>query len=269
MSTAVITEVAVPRAARREAHAPIPMRRIVGVELRKMFDTRAGFWMLASIGILSLLATGAVVAFAPDDQLVYGNFAAAIGAPMSVVLPMIAILSVTGEWSQRSGLTTFTLVPSRGRVVAAKWMCTVAVGVVSMGVAGAVGALGNVVGTAIAGVETRWDVSPSEFTMIVIANVLGMMMGFMLGVLLRSSATAVVAYFVVALVWPNVSYALAGAQQWWRDAMPWVDFSASQNRLFDGVPTGEQWAQLGTASLLWIVLPLAFGLWTLMRSEVK
>ena len=39
---------------------------------------------------------------------------------MTVILPIIAILSVTGEWSQRSGLTTFTLVPHRGRVIPAK-----------------------------------------------------------------------------------------------------------------------------------------------------
>ena len=39
---------------------------------------------------------------------------------MTIILPMIAILSVTSEWSQRSGLTTFTLVPHRGRVILAK-----------------------------------------------------------------------------------------------------------------------------------------------------
>ena len=30
---------------------------------------------------------------------------------MTVILPMIALLSITSEWSQRSGLTTFTYVP--------------------------------------------------------------------------------------------------------------------------------------------------------------
>ena len=64
---------------------------------------------------------------------------------------MIALLSVTSEWSQRSGLTTFTLVPHRGRVIAAKASRAVAVGVASMVFAFAVGALGNVVGSAIAG----------------------------------------------------------------------------------------------------------------------
>ena len=67
----------------------------------------------------------AVILWAPDSELTYDTFAAAIGFPMSVILPMVAILSVTSEWTQRSGLTTFTLVPHRGRVIAAKAVATV------------------------------------------------------------------------------------------------------------------------------------------------
>ena len=112
-----------------------------------MFDTRSGFWLMASIVITSVLATAAIIVFAPDDQLTYDNFAAAIGAPMTVILPMIGILAVTSEWSQRSGLTTFTLVPHRGRVLWAKFLAAVAVGVVAMFVALVVGALGTLVGS--------------------------------------------------------------------------------------------------------------------------
>ena len=72
----------------------------------------------ASVGIVGLLATVAVLVWAPteDFQLRQFDLLRAIGFPMTVLLPMIAILLVTGEWSQRSGLTTFTLVPNRGRV---------------------------------------------------------------------------------------------------------------------------------------------------------
>ena len=37
------------------------------MELRKSFDTRSGFWLLASIAITAALATGAVVLWAPDS----------------------------------------------------------------------------------------------------------------------------------------------------------------------------------------------------------
>ena len=101
----------------------------------------------------------AVILFAPDDELTYYTFAAAIGFPMTVILPMIAILAVTGEWSQRTGLTTFTLVPHRGRVIRAKAIAAVAVGVAAILLAFAIGALGNVLGTAITGTDLVWDVS--------------------------------------------------------------------------------------------------------------
>src|SRR3546814_12353952 len=93
------------------------MSRIMWVELTKMFDTRSGFWLLASIGIVSLLATGAVILFAPDDELTYETFATAIGFPIAVILPIIALLSIPSEWSQRTGLTTFPLLPTRPRVI--------------------------------------------------------------------------------------------------------------------------------------------------------
>ena len=104
---------------RRTEIAPIPLSRVVRVELRKMFDTRSGFWLIASIGITGLIATIATIAFAPDADLTYYNFAKAIGYPITIILPMVALLSITSEWSQRSGLTTFTYVPSRGRVISA------------------------------------------------------------------------------------------------------------------------------------------------------
>ena len=174
-----------------------------------MFDTRSGFWMLMSIAITALLATGAVILWAPDSEITYDNFAAAIGFPMSVILPMLAILSVSSEWTQRSGLSTFTLIPHRGRVISAKAVATVIVGVGSMIVAMAIGALGNIVGSAITGVSTTWDVSFQTLCLIVLGNVLGMMLGFTLGVVIRNSAGAIVGYFVTMLVLPGLSELLA------------------------------------------------------------
>ncbi len=143
--------------ASRDVH-PIPANRLVDVELRKMFDTRSGFWLLVSIVVLAVAATVAVVVFAPESSLSYGTFTAAVGFPMTLILPMIAILAVTSEWSQRSGLTTFTLVPSRGRVIGAKAIATLIVGVASMLVAFTIGAVGHVFGAALLGVDPVWNI---------------------------------------------------------------------------------------------------------------
>ena len=59
-------------------------------------------------------------------------------------------------------------------------------------------------------------------------------MGFTLGVLFRNSAAAIVGYFVYAMVLPTLSALLAGAQDWYADAQPWVDFQWNQTGLFDG-----------------------------------
>jgi ABC-2 type transport system permease protein len=253
----------------RAGYAPIPFRTVLGVELRKMFDTRSGFWLMIGIVAAGLLATTAVVLFASDDGLTYDNFAGAIGVPMTILLPVVAILSVTGEWSQRAGLTTFTLVPHRGRVIRAKLAATLLIGVVSMALALSIGALGNIVGSTISGVDTTWDMSASAIAYIVGADMIGMLVGFMLGVLTRNSAGAIVGYFSYWFVVPTLSMVLAANQAWFEKAQPWVDFSFNQNRMYDGGFTGLDWTQFALTGSVWLALPLAFGFWRVLRAEVK
>jgi ABC-2 type transport system permease protein len=250
----------------------IPLTRVVKVELRKMFDTRSGFWLMMSIGIVALLATIAVIlvqGLAEDPGVTYNSFAAAIGFPMAIILPIIAILSVTGEWSQRTGLITFTLLPKRSQVIWAKALAAIAVGVVSMVLAMAIGAIGNVVGSAITGSDYVWDVGVEDFLLIVLGNVLGLLIGFMLGVLIRSSAAAIVAYFVYSFVLPTLLAVLAELVGWFKDLQPWVDFNYSTGQLFDPPVSAEEWAQIGTSSIVWFIIPMVFGVWAVLRSEVK
>ncbi|GAB4013339.1 ABC-2 transporter permease [Nocardioides ultimimeridianus] len=272
MSATTITPETASRAVvpqERAVPAPIPFNRLLEVEWRKMFDTRSGFWLLAGVGILSLIATGATMLFGDRATLSYGDFAQAVGIPTTVILPVLGALSVSSEWGQRTALTTFTLVPSRARIVAAKLLVVVAVGVVSVIVALAAGALGNLVNAGIAGVTPTWDIQTGVLAQIVLADQIGMLMGFMLGVLFRNSPGAVVGYFVYALVLPGVSEALASAQPWWRDHSPWFDLRSASIPLYDAGVTGQQWAQLGVSAVIWLVIPLALGLRMLLRSEVK
>ncbi len=68
---------------------------------------------------------------------------------------------------------------------------------------------------------------------------------------------------------PTLTTVLAASQQWFADLQPWVDFNYAQGALFQGTLTDEQWAQLGVTSMVWLVAPLAIGVWTLLRSEIK
>jgi ABC-2 type transport system permease protein len=270
MTATIISPDTIEVAPARRIVRPIPTTRLVTIELRKMFNTRSGLWLLVSIGVLSVVATGAVLIFAPDSEIAYENFAAAIGFPMSVILPMIAILGVTSEWSQRSGLTTFTLVPSRGRIIWAKAFATFVVGVVSMAVAFAVGAVGNLLGSTVMGLDAVWDVSLAAAAQIVLGNLVGMAIGFTLGVVLRNSAAAIVGYFVVSLVLPGILALLAQVRSWFADLQPWIDWNFTQVALFENdTDTVREWAMLASTTGIWIALPLVIGLLFLRRSEVK
>ncbi len=255
----------------RTVHRAIPLRRIVTIELRKMFDTRAGFWMVASIVMTAMLATCGVVLFASNSQLTYANFTKAIGFPMAAILPVIAILSVTSEWSQRSGLTTFTLVPQRHLVIVAKAIASIAVAVISMLMAFGIGALGNVTGAVLADQPLVWDVGIVEALLFVAGNIVGVLTGFMLGVLIRNSVGAVVGYFVYTFLLPSVFALWASSQSAFGQLRGWIDVGYAQVPLLElnGAPTPHQWAQIGVTGAVWLLVPLLIGLAVVMKSEVK
>jgi ABC-2 type transport system permease protein len=247
----------------------IPLTRIVAVELRKSFDTRSGLWLLASIGLAALVTTGAVIAWAPTEEFRYSQFTLAIGMPMSIILAIITVLSVTSEWSQRSGLTTFTLVPHRGRVMVAKALSACLVAVAATVVAFAVGALGNLAGAAMAGITPVWDQDLADVGYFALGITSLMLVGFTLGALIRNSAGAVVAYMIYAFVTPGLLAFMAFNQEWFRDLRPWVDPKYNQDALLKGGLSAEQWSQLAVTTSVWLVLPLVIALFTLRRSEVK
>jgi hypothetical protein len=155
-------------------------------------------------------------------------------------------------------------------VIGAKAIATLLVGLGAVSVAFAVGALGNVAGSALAGVDTAWDISLSMALQMVLYNLVGMAFGFALGVVLRNSAAAIVGYFVASLVMPGILALLAQVRSWFEDLQPWIDWHYTQVALLDGATnTVKEWAMLGSTTMIWIVLPLVVGLLSLRRSEVK
>jgi hypothetical protein len=239
------------------------------VELRKSFDTRAGLGLLLGTALAAVVANLLLIAFAPADQLTYQQFALAACYPMSVVLPLVAVLSVTAEWTQRSGLSTFTLVPHRGRVIVAKGIAMTVVAFGATIFALPVAAVGNLVGSAVRGIDPVWQLSLPDAAYLAVANIFPIAVGFMFGVVVRASAGAIVGYFVFAFVAPTMLTFLAMSQGWFRRAQPWTDPNYSQHALFHGGFGAQQWAQLGVTSAVWLVAPLLAGAVALLRSEVK
>jgi ABC-2 type transport system permease protein len=100
------------------------LARLTAVELRKMTDTRAGFWLQLAVGLLTVAVVAADCLWGRAQDHTLREMLAVAVAPASVLLPVVGILLVTSEWSQRTGMVTFALVPRRGRVMAAKLSCS-------------------------------------------------------------------------------------------------------------------------------------------------
>jgi ABC-2 type transport system permease protein len=241
----------------------VPFGRLIGVELRKMADTRAGMWLLLTIVILTA-AFVAIFFFAadPSDRTLV-SFLGVTATPQGFLLPVLGILLVTGEWGQRTTLTTFTLEPSRGRVVAAKVVAAAVFGLVAIAVAMALAAAAAAVGGAtdpFAGIGAE-DVG--RFTLL---QTLGILQGLAFGLLLLNSAAAIVVYFVIPIAF-NV---LVNVVSWLADAAPWVDLATAQVPLFGSDPlTGEEWAHLASTTAIWIVVPFVLGMLRVLRTELK
>jgi ABC-2 type transport system permease protein len=115
-----------------------------------------------------------------------------------------------------------------------------------------------------------WDISLSMAPQMVLGDLVGMAIGFTLGVVLRNSAAAIVGYFVVSFVMPGILVLLAQVRSWFEDLQPWIDWNTTQVVLFDGATnTAKEWAMLGSTTMIWILIPLVVGLLSLRHSEVK
>ena len=244
----------------------VPFSRLVSVEVRKALDTRAGRWFSGSIVLLSLAIVVIYAFAAPEDSRDFSDVISVSGAVLGYFLPILLILMVTSEWSQRTGLTTFTLEPHRGRVVAAKLCGGLILGAGLIVIAMVVAAVGTVIGGG--GWSITADVLVKGF---LVANLIGILTGFAIGMLLMNSPAAIVTYFIYSLVLPIAVGILGSFQQWFADLAPWIEFNTAQGLMFqdDGAPGGKLLAQLLVSGTIWLVVPFLLGLLRLLRAEPK
>jgi ABC-2 type transport system permease protein len=251
---------------------PIGFERLVGVELRKLTDTRAGRWLLiaiVAITALTLVIQMAVVVNNDNVHVQFRDFLLAMNTPMGILLPVLGVMSVTSEWSQRTAMVTFTLEPSRMRVVAAKLVALLALSVAAWIFGLVLATVANVLYGGLSGNVLVWgSVGKLAFDYLV-SWVLGMATGFALGALFLNSAAGIVVYFVYSFVLP-IPFAIGAQLMGWFDSLrPWIDFNFAQSPLLDGTIGGRDWAHLATSGIIWLVIPLVIGLWRISRAEVK
>lgn len=253
------------------ATTQVPMSRLARVEFRKSLDTRAGRWFTGSIIVLCLAVVTIYAFAAPDGSKDYLELLGIAGAVLGSFLPILIILLVTAESSQRTGLVTFTLEPRRSRVVIAKFIAGVVLGALVMVTAALMAVIGTALGT-LDGSSAEWSLDGNlVFNGFVLSNLIGIFVGFAIAMLLMNTAAAIVTYFVYSLILPNVVGVLGFLSEGFQDVAPWIELNTAQMPLFTGdfKPTGEEWAQIAVAGTIWLLIPLALGIRRLVRHEFK
>ncbi len=262
MSTATIDHIT-RRTASPTIHDPIPLRRLIRVELRKMIDTRSGRWLLGALAAITLAIVAIYFVTSDASERTFVSFMAATLGPQGFLLPVLGILLITSEWSQRTGLVSFTLMPIRSRVLGAKVLAGLLAGLAAIGLSIVLAAVATVAGGADNGFA---NVGLDDLGKFGILQFTGIIQGLAFGLLFLNSAPAIVSYFVfpTALNILGTQWAALG------DVQAWVDLWAAQSPLFTGDDlSGEQWSQIGTSNVIWVVLPFVVGLFRVLRAEVK
>jgi ABC-2 type transport system permease protein len=245
--------------------------RLVGVEVRKMADTRAGRWLLISIAALTalVLIIQMSVVVAQDLDVTFLDFLMGTNTPMGILLPVLGVMTVTSEWSQRTAMVTFTLEPARSRVIAAKLVACVIVAFAALVLGYVLGIVANVLYGSFSGHDLVWGKPLTYLCYLFLVYVFSMLTGFAFGALLLNSAAGIVVYFVYSFVLPTLFAIGAELMHWFARLQPWIDFNNDQNNLLNATMSGRDWVHLTVSGLIWLVLPLAIGVWRIQRAEVK
>ncbi|MDR7251258.1 ABC-type transport system involved in multi-copper enzyme maturation permease subunit [Nocardioides sp. BE266] len=238
----------------------VPFGRTLQAELRKMVDTRAGRWMVIVMAAIAVLVLAAFVIWGPAEDASFQGLLELATLPLAMLLPVLGIMAATAEWTQRTGLVTFTLEPRRGRVVLAKALAALALAVIVLAAAVAASALANVVGG-----TGEWDLTAAAGAGLVLALLIYVLQGVAFGLLFLNTPVAIVSVLVLPTAWSIATAAISALQ----DAGEWLNLDSVTTPLFAGEMGGKEWAQLGTAVAVWVLLPLTIGTYRVLKREVK
>ena len=259
--TAMSRTLPVVPAATPAAIEPIPFGALLRAELRKTTSVRAARWLLAGTAALAVAAEAIPLIFTHDVSQTRASFLTWSALGVSRLLPIVLLMAMTSEWSQRTAMTTFALEPRRGRVLTAKALAglcvAAAAGVFSFAVATI-----TVLAAAHPGhhhIGTGWDWAElGGFAVFVIAT---SAIGIAVGAAVQNTAAAIVTYFALAAAF---SILMVPALEKVGD---WVNTAQTFGWLLDGQFHGHT-AQIAVSAAVWIALPLAIGTVRTLRRDV-
>lgn len=245
---------------------------VVAVEFRKLFSTGS----LRTLAIVSLALALLIVAattvwheqlFAPQEEgapwAPWFEVAVLLRMPLQMLLGAFVALFMTSEWTTRSVMTTFTLTPKRGRVIAAKAVVVFVIGLVTWALTAGGAIFATHVGRSMVDVPTDGMWLTATQTLGDAAQwILTMFIAFGIALLTQNGALAI----AIIIAAPMAVTIMRQISETLRDALGWVDFQ--QNSL--AFLVGGDMSLVGqfiVATCVWCVIPLALGAWRTMKRE--
>ena len=242
--------------------APIPFHRLLSVETRKLLDTRSSKILTA---ILIVLTFASVIGRGLYSGPRFFDLAGTAGIGYGTLLPVLGILTVAAEWSHRTALTTFTLEPRRGRLLAAKCLPPLVMSLAAALLALLIAIPTTAVVAAVQDVPANWEISPFELVGWVVSCMIGVAQGLAVGMLLLNAPAAIVVCLSSTMVWSIVGQmGTVGST-----LADWLDVGSAAASLFDGTMTGIDTARLAVSATFWIIVPMAAGVARVIRKEVN
>jgi len=238
------------------------LARLTKVELRKMVDTRSGFWLQLAVLGLTILAVVITVLAGHEEDRTFLHLLSNALVPAGTLLPVVGILLVSSEWSQRTALVSFALVPNRSRLISAKVLAGIVLSLIAVVVGVAFAALGTALGGA--DLPHVWSLPLGLLGQDIVYVVTAMVIGIGFGAALQSSAPAIVLYFALP-----IAFGALGSIHAIEGLMEWLNIAQSTDSFTIEVFGGHAWAQVLVTLVLWMALPLAFGLWRITRRDLN
>lgn len=271
MSTAFVTRKIV--SATKSHPTPVQFGRVVTVEFRKFFHTtslRCIMWVC--LGLMAVVAVGLGLGYTTvfhdveTGQTIDAPWiavATVIRLLLQLIFPALIVLPVASEWSTRSAITTFTLVPQRGKVVEAKALVAAVVAAVGYGLVAGTALLTTYLarlanGISLDGMWADWSEVGCELTV----WFLTMASAFALALLLHNGGLSIALVIGV----PIVLQILSQLGEMLMKVTEWLNLESSAAVAFQGDDASGIWKLIVAASV-WVLLPLVLGTLRTLRRE--
>jgi ABC-2 type transport system permease protein len=236
--------------------------RLTRIELRKMLDTRSGLWFSAAVAAVTLITV--II-----TSLVKGGHDATLARlfnnsvqPAAILLPVLGVLLVCSEWSQRTVLTTFTLVPHRDRILRAKLAASIVVASAAFAVCLACSVMFGELLPAPGGAGSLSIVVLAQGLVFLTAT---MVIGVAFGAAIMLSAPAIVIYLALPTAWDALSSTIHPL----KTLSHWLAIGPTLGPLATHSFSAADWAHAATTLALWLAIPLIIGMWRFARRDVS